>query len=112
MAGAAAEALFTNRSLSEIANQYENDLEDATRYCLATGMTTQEASKVCNGALNWAREVFDDPQIWTAVLALADSLPSGGSINGGQIEKIITRAMRGDAGLKENPRRAHSIGTE
>ena len=50
MAGAAAEALFTNRSLSEIANQCEDDLEDATRYCLATGMTTQEASKVCNGA--------------------------------------------------------------
>ena len=47
MAGAAAEALFTNRSLSEVANECENDLEDATRYCLAAGMTTHEASKVC-----------------------------------------------------------------
>jgi hypothetical protein len=104
MAGAAAEALITNRSLSELANECENDLVDATRYCLAAGMTTQEANKVCNGALNWAREVFDDPQNWAAVLALADSLPSGGSIKGSQIEKIITRAM--------NPRSAHSIGAE
>ena len=112
MAGAAAEALFTNRSLSEIVKECENDLEDATRYCLAAGMTTQEASKVCNGALNWAREVFDDPRNWAAVLALADSLPSGGSIKGSQIEKIITRAINGDAGLKKDPRRAHSIGAE
>jgi hypothetical protein len=112
MAGAAAEALFTNRSLSEIANECENDLQDATRYCLAAGMTTHEASKVCNGALNWIREVFDDPRNWAAVLALADSLPSGGSIKGSQIEKIIRRAINADAGLRKDPRRAHSIGAE
>jgi hypothetical protein len=95
MAGAAAEARFTNRSLSEIAKGYEceSDLGDATRYCLSAGMTTQEANNVCNNALNWAREVFDDSRNWTAVLALADSLPSGGRINGSQIAKIITRAM-------------------
>ena len=112
MAGAAAEAQFTNRSLNEIANERENDLEDATRYCLAAGMTTQEASKVCNRALDWAREAFDDPRNWAAVLALAGSLPSGGSINGGQIEKIITRAMNEDAGLRKDPRQPHSIGAE
>jgi hypothetical protein len=112
MAGAAAEALFTSRSFSEIASECENDLEDAMRYCLAAGITTQEASKVCNGALNWAREVFDDPRNWTAVLALADSLPSGGSINGNQIESIIARAMHGAAGLENIPRRSHSIGAE
>ena len=82
------------------------------RYCLAAGITTQEASKVCNGSLNWAREVFDDPRNWTAVLALADSLPSGGSINGNQIESIIARAMHGAAGLENIPRRSHSIGAE
>ena len=62
MAGAVAEAQFTNRPLREIANGYEweNDLGHATRYCLSAGMTRQEASKVCNNALNWAREVFDD----------------------------------------------------
>jgi hypothetical protein len=100
MASAAAEAQFTNRSLREIANGYEweNDLSDATRYCLAAGMTRQEASKVCNKALNRAREVFDDPQNWNAVLALANSPPSGGRINGYQIAKIITQAMRGEAG--------------
>jgi hypothetical protein len=100
MAGAAAEAQFTNRSLREIANgyQWESDLSDATRYCLAAGMTRQEASKACNNALIWAREVFDDPQNWTAVLALADKLPSGGRIDGRRIEKIITQAMHGDAG--------------
>jgi hypothetical protein len=75
-------------------------------------MTTQEASKVCNRALDWAREVFDDPRNWAAVLALAGSLPSGGSINGGQIEKIITRAMNEDAGLRKDPRQPHSIGAE
>jgi len=101
MAGPVAEALFTNRSLRECANECQSDLGDATRYCLAAGMTTQEATKVCNGALDWAREVFDDPRNWAAVLALADSLPSGGRINGKQTEKIITGAMRGAAGLKE-----------
>jgi hypothetical protein len=97
MAGAVAEAQFTNRPLREIANGYEweNDLSDSTRYCLSAGMTRQEASKVCNNALNWAQEVFDDSQNWIAVLALADSLPSGGRINGSQIGKIITRAMHG-----------------
>ena len=97
MAGPAAEAQFTNRSLNEIANGYncEHDIREATRYCLSAGMTTQKASKICNDALNWAREVFDDSQNWTAVLALADSLPSGGRINGSWIEKIITRAMHG-----------------
>jgi hypothetical protein len=97
MAGAAAEAQFTNRSLREVANGYEweIDLSHATRYCLSTGMTRQEASKVCNNALNWAREVFDDSRNWIAVLALAESLPSGGRINGYQIAKIIARAMHG-----------------
>jgi hypothetical protein len=97
MAGPAAEAQFTNRSLNEIANGYncEHDIREATRYCLSAGMTTQKASKICNDTLNWAREVFDDSRNWTAVLALADSLPSGGRINGNWIEKIITRAMHG-----------------
>lgn len=106
MAGAAAEARFTNGSLREIANGYEweNELSHATRYCLSAGMTRQEASKVCNNALNWAREVFDDPQNWIAVLALADSLPTGGRINGHQIAKIIMRAMHGDAGGGFNAR--------
>ena len=58
-------------------------------------MTRQEASKVCNTALNWAREVFDDSQNWIAVMAVADSLPSGGRIYGYQVAKIITRAMHG-----------------
>ena len=59
MAGPAAEAQFTNRSLYKIANGYncEDDLRDATRYCLSAGMTTQKASKICNDALNWAREM-------------------------------------------------------
>jgi hypothetical protein len=96
MAGAAAEAQFTSRPLREIANGYEweNNLSHATRYCLSTGMTRQEARKVCNTALNWAREVFDDSQNWIAVMALADSLPSGGRINGYQIAKIIAKAMQ------------------
>lgn len=110
MAGPAAEALFTNRSLSEIANECEHDLEDATRYCLATGMTAQEASKVCNGALDWAREAFDDPRNWAAVLALADSLPSGGTIDGSQIEKTITRDLHGATGLRETPQPPHLVG--
>jgi hypothetical protein len=100
LAGAVAEARFTNRSLREIDNghEWENDLSHATRYCLSAGMTRQEASKVCDNVLNWAREVFDESQNWNAVLALADSLPSGGRINGHQIAKIIMRAMHGDAG--------------
>jgi hypothetical protein len=55
MAGPAAEAQFTNRSLYKIANGYncEDDLREATRYCLSAGMTTQKTSKICNGALNW-----------------------------------------------------------
>ena len=98
MAGAAAEARFTNRPLHEIANGYEweNDLSRATRYCLSAGMTRQQASKICNNALNWARDVFDDSPNWVAVLTLADNLPSGGRINGYQIATIITRAMHGD----------------
>jgi hypothetical protein len=108
MAGPAAEAQFTNRSLNEIANGYncEHDIREATRYCLSAGMTTQKASKICNDALNWAREVFDDSRNWTAVLAIADSLPSGGRINGKWIEKIITRAMHGvRAGVSEGQMR-------
>ena len=99
MAGAAAEALFTNRSLHEVADGYEweNDLSHATRYCLSAGMTRLQASRVCNNALNWAQEVFDDPQNWIAVLGLAANLPSGGRINGYQVAEIITRAMHGDA---------------
>lgn len=106
MAGAAAEAQFTNRSLREIANGYEweNDLGHATRYCLSAGMTRQEANKVCNNALNCAREVFDDSQNWMAVLTLADSLPSGGRIDGCQIAKIIKRAIHGATSRSFNAR--------
>jgi hypothetical protein len=107
MAGPAAEALLTNRSLRESADECQSDLADATRYCLAAGMTTREASKVCNSALDWAREVFDDPRNWAAVLALADSLPSGGRINGNQMVKIITRAMHGAELLKETSQPEH-----
>ena len=41
---------------------------------------------------------------WIAVLALAESLPSGGRINGYQIAKIIMRAMHEDAGGGFNAR--------
>jgi hypothetical protein len=95
MAATAAEAKFTGRPIEEVANSYqcEDDLRDAMRDCLLAGMTTAEATNVVNNVLDHAEEVFADPRVWAAVLAVADSLPAVGRVEGRQVAAIIRDAL-------------------
>lgn len=99
MAGAAAEAKFTGRPAGEVVNGYEceNDLSDAVRDCLLAGMTSAEATNVANNALDHAETAFADPRQWRAVLALADSLPVSGRVQGQRAAAIIARALASEA---------------
>jgi hypothetical protein len=102
MAGPTAESKFTARPIDEVVNSYEceNDLRDAMRDCLLAGMTTDEATNVCDNALNLTARIFAERDIWHAVVTLADRLPANGRLEGHRAASIILEALRS----KQTPR--------
>jgi hypothetical protein len=95
LAGAAAEAKFSGRPPDEVMESYEceNDVADALRACKLAGLSTEEAAQCVCGELDQAVEFFAEPQIWRAVLALADGLPVAGRLQGKRAAAIIGDAL-------------------
>jgi hypothetical protein len=96
MAGPVAESRFTARPIDEVVHSYEceNDLRDAARDCLVAGMTEDEATNICDNALDLAKRIFAERDIWHAVVALADRLPAKGRLEGHRAASIILEALR------------------
>jgi hypothetical protein len=95
MAGPAAEARFAGRPASDVVKSYEceSDLRDAVRECMRAGKTAEEAQEVAKRALDKAEAVLAEPGHWRAVLALAESLPVAGRMQGRRAAAIIKQAL-------------------
>jgi hypothetical protein len=90
--GAAAEARYTSRSFEDVWDSYEceDDRRQAVQDCMIAG--TSDVSDIGNllekaGAV--AENSIERPEVWRAVLALADRLPAAGRYDGKKAASII-----------------------
>ena len=94
--GAAAEARFLHKALEEIWGAYETeaDMRDAVQDCFLAGVTETEAiEKIVDEAQSRATNLIELPEVWRAVIALADNLPSSGRFDGKKAAAIIGAAL-------------------
>lgn len=95
MSGPVAEAFYTKREVKTVMMSYEceNDRRNAVRDCILAGLSRDEGSPIIDGAIEIAMNSFARPEVWRAVLTLADNLPSQGQLDGKRAAEIIKQAM-------------------
>jgi hypothetical protein len=95
MAGPVAEAIYTQRDVASVIEspECENDLNDAIRDCSLAGMSADDRAATINRAIERATTMLTAPNVWRAVNALADNLPSSGRLPGRSAAQIIDRAL-------------------
>jgi hypothetical protein len=94
--GPAAEAKHSGRAIADVFASYENqtDRADAVRSCRLAGITdVDEIRAHVDEAQDRAAGLVERPEIWRAILALADALPNSGQFNGEKAAKIICAAI-------------------
>ena len=95
--GAAAEARYTSKSFEDVWNGYEceEDRREAIQDCMIGGMTeVDDISAVIEEAMAAAENLIKRPEVWRAIVALADNLPAFGKFGGEKAVAIIESAMR------------------
>jgi hypothetical protein len=94
--GAAAEAKFLGQALEDVWGAYETegDMRDAVQDCFLAGVTEEDAIQTfIDEAHARAATLIEQPEVWRAVVVLADSLPESGKFYGKQVAAIIRAAM-------------------
>jgi hypothetical protein len=94
--GAAAEAKFLGKALEDVWGAYETegDMRDAVQDCFLAGVTETEAIEaIIDEAQAGAVGLIEQPEVWRAVVSIADSLPSSGRFDGKKVVAIIRSAM-------------------
>ena len=95
--GAAAEARYISKSFEDVWNSYEceNDRRDAVQDCMIGGTTeVDDIDTVIKEAEAAAENLIKRPEVWRAIVALADSLPAVGKFQGKKAAAIIKSAMK------------------
>jgi len=95
--GATAEAKYTSRSFEDVWNSYEceNDQRDAVQDCMIGGtIEVDDIDAIIKEAEVAAENLIKRPEVWRAIVALADSLPAVGKFQGKQAAAIIKSAMK------------------
>ena len=94
--GAAAEARYTSKAFEDVWNSYEceGDRRDAIQDCMIAGTTEEDdIGTVIDEAVVAAENLIKRPEVWRAIVALADSLPAVGKFEGKKAAAIIRSAM-------------------
>lgn len=93
----AAEAKLRGLPLLDVWESYqsENDMRDMARDCGLAGLDDEGIDAVEQAALALASEFIEVPEVWRAVLAVADALPNRGELHGPKIASIVEQAMEG-----------------
>jgi hypothetical protein len=94
--GAAAEAKFLGKPLEDVWGAYETeaDMRDAVQECFLAGVTEPDAIEaIIHEAQVRAISLVDQPEVWRAVVAMADSLPGSGRLDGKKAVAVIRSAM-------------------
>jgi hypothetical protein len=95
--GGAAEAKLLGKSFNEVWQSYEceSDMKEAVKDCVLVGIEeTKTITAHVNAAATRAIETVQRPDVWRAILALADRLPAIGRFDGKEAVATITRALR------------------
>ena len=91
------EARYISKSFEDVWNSYEceNDRRDAVQDCMIGGTTeVDDIDTVIKEAEAAAENLIKRPEVWRAIVALADSLPAVGKFQGKQAAAIIKSAMK------------------
>ena len=93
--GSMAEAKLTGKQFREVWDSYEceQDVKDAVRDGIMAGLETPEISAAIDAATVTALELIEQPNVWKAILALADRLPSHGRMLGTQASAIVLKEL-------------------
>ncbi|RVA12956.1 hypothetical protein EN932_10445 [Mesorhizobium sp. M7A.F.Ca.US.002.01.1.1] len=93
--GAAAEAKLLNKDAVEIWNgpEAEGDFREAVFAATMAGLKNHEIREKLSTALERAVSLIEKPHVWRAVQAVADLLPSRGSVAGRKIYHAASRAL-------------------
>jgi hypothetical protein len=94
--GAAAEARYTSKSFEGVWKSYEceDDRRLAVQDCMIGGTTeVADIGTLLDEAEAAAENLIERPEVWRAVLALADRLPAAGRFDGKKAASIIERAL-------------------
>jgi hypothetical protein len=95
--GGAAEAKLLGKTFNEVWQSYEceSDMKEAVKDCMLAGIEeTKMITTHLNVAAARAIETVQRPDVWRAILALADRLPATGRFDGKEAAATITRALR------------------
>ena len=92
--GPMAEAKLLGRSFDEVWNEEssEADRRDMLRNCKLCGMIPKQVDSAYAETIGTAKEYMGRPEVWRAILALADKLKPG-RMKGRVAAGIITRAL-------------------
>jgi hypothetical protein len=94
--GAAAEAKYSGKAFEEVwgSHQTEADMRDAVQSCFLAGITEPEVIQaIIDEAQAKAVDLLERPEVWRAVVALADNLPGSGRFDGKEAAAIIRSAF-------------------
>ena len=93
VAGAAAQARATGRSVKEILLEAEGDCKNAISIFRLTGRPDKEFKDLINYALDYLERLWSDSRKWDALLEMASSLPHRGKITGPECWDIYSSAF-------------------
>jgi hypothetical protein len=95
--GGAAEAKLPGKSFNEVWQSYEceSDMKEALKDCMLAGIEEiKTMTAQLDAAATRAIETVQRPDVWRAILALADRLPATGRFDGKEAVALIIRALR------------------
>jgi hypothetical protein len=97
-AGAAAEAKFTGKSTDDVlmSGACKSDLERNARDCSLCSLSKNDFSAEMTRASILAEQYVEQPEIWTAIKAVAAQLKHG-RMSADEVVRIIRRSMPGDS---------------
>jgi hypothetical protein len=95
LAGSVAEAKATRKPIEQVMELpgIEGDIADIKRAWIAAGWSEERAGNEADFALTLIEEKFAIPQVWNALLALANSLPHDGRVEGHECWAVFSAAL-------------------
>lgn len=95
-AGAAAQAKFIDASFGSVWHDYgcSDDRQNVIETCQRIGLNGSEATRLFAARAEEACIAVDKTDVWRAVLALAERLPTTGRMPGNTVISIVQNALR------------------
>jgi len=97
--GAAAEAQYTGRDIEDVWNGYEAEADVNTARADGSypGLSNSQTDDFIAEAINRARYLISQPNVWAAVTSVADNMPDRGKMAGKWVVGLCRSALGGSA---------------